>query len=142
MCCNLCIKFLCNFKYPLDVSNDRGLDPYPICVGFITSLQTQKRHVKILNGDSEFSYKVVSCGKKLDFTKKISSSCARTRKSTLIRTFDGASDSEVVLQPQDDYGATWQSIFWKKWDAFVKFSRPFTVIYVVSTSVCIFCIYK
>nr|QBZ68632.1 umbelliferone dimethylallyl transferase [Glehnia littoralis] len=93
--------------------------------GFLTPLQPRKRNAKILNGDSEFPFRVVCCEKKLDFTQKMSSSGdkSRTHRNTLLQTFD-ASDGEVVLQPEE----TWQSIFWRKWDAFCTFGRPYSVI--------------
>nr|WIL06376.1 umbelliferone dimethylallyl transferase [Kitagawia praeruptora] len=94
--------------------------------GFLTSLQPQKRHAKILNGDSEFPFiRVVSCENFFDFTKNMSSSFdkSRTNRNTLLQTC-GASDGEVVLQPEE----TWQSIFRRKWDAFCTFGRPYSVI--------------
>ncbi|KAF1002381.1 umbelliferone 6-dimethylallyltransferase, chloroplastic-like [Apium graveolens] len=104
--------------------------------GFLTSLQSQKRHAKLLNGDSEFpSRVVVSCPKKLDFTKNISSRSdkSRTQRSTLIQTFGATSDGEVVIQPKDDNAAATcrQSIFWRKWNAFVTFSRIYPLIYTI-----------
>lgn len=106
-----------------------------MCVGFLTSLQTHRRHAKILNADKEFAFKVVSCEKNLDSTKNFSSSCGkpiRTHSSKLIRTFGAASDGEVIVQPKDDDEATWQSILWRKWDAFVMFGRPYSVLGSVS----------
>ncbi|KAL8094161.1 umbelliferone 6-dimethylallyltransferase, chloroplastic-like [Apium graveolens] len=107
--------------------------------GFITSLHRQRRHAKILMGDGEFLPSwVVCCEKKLDFTKNnISSSRdkSRTQRSTRVQTFGATSDGEVVLQPKDDHGTTWQSTFCRKWDAFVTFSRPYTII-CTSIGVC------
>nr|WIL06375.1 umbelliferone dimethylallyl transferase [Kitagawia praeruptora] len=98
--------------------------------GFLTSLQTKRRHAKILNADKEFPFSVVSCHKNLDSPKNFSSSCEkpRTHRSKLIQTFCATADREVIIQPKDDYEATWPSIFWRKWDAFVMFGRPYSVL--------------
>nr|WGL08436.1 phytyltransferase PT2 [Angelica dahurica] len=98
--------------------------------GFLT-LQTQRRHAKILNGNKEFPFRVVSCDKNLDSRKNFSSSCEkpiRTHRSELLQTVGATSDGEVIIQPKDDYEATWQSTLRRKWDAFCIFSRPYSAI--------------
>nr|QDE11135.1 dimethylallyl transferase [Pastinaca sativa] len=100
--------------------------------GFLTSFPTRRRHATILNKDKELTVRVVSCDKILDSTNNSSRSCEkpinRTNTSTLLQTLGASSEGEVIIQPKAEYEETWDSIFWRKWDAFVTFGRPYSVL--------------
>lgn len=106
-----------------------------ICVGFLT-LQTQRRHAKTLKGEKEFPSRVVSCHKNVDSSKNFSSSCekSKTQEKILAQTLGATSDGEAIVQPNNDFEVTWQNTLRRKWDAFSIFSRPYSAICTVSTS--------
>lgn len=98
--------------------------------GFRT-LPTQRRHAKVVNGDHEFAFRVVSCDKNLDSTKNFSGSCEkpiRTHTNKLLQTVSATSDREAIIQSKDECEAPWQNTLRRKWDAFCTFGRPYSAI--------------
>lgn len=103
--------------------------------GFLSSVQWQRRHQQIWNTDRENNCIRFSCNKSLDSTKSFFSSCNKpiTHRNQLLQTFTATSyGDEFVLQPKDDQKATLLSKIWKSWISIYRFSRPYTLIGIVS----------
>nr|WIL06372.1 umbelliferone dimethylallyl transferase [Kitagawia praeruptora] len=110
--------------------------------GFLASPQLQRRLIRIINRDyKEKIYCGFSCNKITASKESFSSSCnkpTRDRKQ-LGQTFGATTpEHEFILQPKDGQEATPQSDLWRKWDAFYRFCRLYsvtgTIIGVISVS--------
>lgn len=106
-------------------------------IGSLTSLQLQRKLKKIINRDcNENKYCGFPRNKITASIESFSSSCNNpTRNKNQLAQNLGATtlEHELIFQPKDDQEATPQSDLWRKWDAFYRFCRLYSVIGTVST---------
>ncbi|XP_074356801.1 umbelliferone 6-dimethylallyltransferase, chloroplastic-like [Apium graveolens] len=100
--------------------------------GFLTSVQLQRRLKNVINLDCKENKNCgFSCNKITASIESFSSSCNKsTRDKSQLAQNLGATilEHELTLQPKDGEEATPQSDLWRKWDAFYRFCRLYSVI--------------
>uniref|UniRef100_A0AAT9USZ0 Homogentisate phytyltransferase 1 n=1 Tax=Anthriscus sylvestris TaxID=48027 RepID=A0AAT9USZ0_9APIA len=102
--------------------------------GFLTSFQLQRRNRRILNSVNEKQYRG-SIQHKLSHSAESfrrSSDKPRPYRNLFVQSFGTTSDEELDLQPKNDQKVSLESNLWKYWDAFYRFSRPYTVVGMIA----------